>query len=275
VSKLEGHQILHPTPYTLHPTPYTLHPTLYTLGYTSHTLHPQTLIPQPTQCVKVLVSVLSSEGTAARLFSLSRDAPDEWAKFSSSLVRNVTMEGQPKLSKLASVVRSETQYPKSEFLVLSMPLHSRNFLIPESVVAKLSKVSTQNLYISHQVRILSSPSLSSFAVEPELLGEDGLGDEVIRRTLMLAVWSAIDKSNHRMCGILSGEGGESSLLELSPLLHDIRMLQGARSNYFMYNVWLSTLFVLHGAKPGTTEAAVAQVRINRCKRLGFRNAAES
>lgn len=77
---------------------------------------------------------------------------------------------------------------------------------------------------------------------------------------MLAVWSAIDKSNHRMCGPASAHGdGGSSLLELSPLLHDIRMLQGARCSYFIYNVWLSTLFVLHGAKPGTTEAAVAQV----------------
>jgi len=204
--------------------------------------------------------VLSSEGTAARLFSVSRDAPDDWAKFSSSLVRIVTMEGQPKLSKLASVVRFETQYPEDEFFLPIMPLHSRLRFIPESVIAKLSEISTQSMYISCQVRTLSSPSLSSFAVEPELLGEDGLGDEVTRRTLMLAVWSAIDKSNHRMCGPLSGEGSQSSLLELSPLLHDIRMLQGARSSYFMYNTWLSTLFVLHGAKPGTTEAAVAQVR---------------
>lgn len=83
------------------------------------------------QCVKVLVKVLSSEGTAARLFSVARDAPNAWVEFSSSLVRIVSLEGQPRLSKLASVVKLQTPdyTPKRAILraCSPKPKHAPNY----------------------------------------------------------------------------------------------------------------------------------------------------
>ena len=101
-------------------------------------------------------------------------------------------------------------------------------------------------------RTLSDPLQLLIAAEPalirEMLGADLQSDDVTRRTLMLAMWSIMDRSDH----------GGADIDSLALLMHDVRALQGSLSGHFIYNMWLSALFILHSNKVDTPERIVAR-----------------
>jgi hypothetical protein len=101
-------------------------------------------------------------------------------------------------------------------------------------------------------RTLSDPLRMLIAAEPalarDMLGADLQSDDVTRRTLMLAMWAMMDRSEHG--------GGDIDALAL--LMHDVRALQGSSSGHFVYNMWLSALFILHSNKMDTPERIVAR-----------------
>ena len=89
-----------------------------------------------------------------------------------------------------------------------------------------------------ELKTLQDPLQMHISSEPALLrdlvGVDLQSDDVTRRTLMLSMWSIMDRSEH------SGASIESMAL----LMLDVRALQGSKAGHFFYNMWLSSLFIL-------------------------------
>ena len=108
-----------------------------------------------------------------------------------------------------------------------------------------------------EVRMLSDPLSLLMASEPtfirELAGSDLQSDDVTRRTLMLAMWASMDRSE------LSDAGSIDPMIQsLALLVHDLRCLQGSKSSHFIYNMWLSCLFILNSNKADTPERIVGR-----------------
>lgn len=103
-----------------------------------------------------------------------------------------------------------------------------------------------------ELRTLSDPLHLLMSSEPALtrdvLGADMHSDDVTRRTLMLAMWAMMDRSVH------SGVSTDS----LALLMHDVCALQGSKTGHFLYNMWLSGLFILHSNKAEAPERVVAR-----------------
>ena len=103
-----------------------------------------------------------------------------------------------------------------------------------------------------ELKILSDPlqllMMSEPALTRDLLGADIHSDDVTRRTLMLAMWATMDRSEH------SGVTTDS----LALLMRDVCALQGSKTGHFLYNMWLSALFILHSNKADAPERVVAR-----------------
>jgi len=103
-----------------------------------------------------------------------------------------------------------------------------------------------------ELRTLSDPLQVCAASVPseirEYLGGDMTSDDVTRRTLMWAMWATMDRSNHDAVDVDA----------LALMMHDVAALQCSRVSLLVYNMWLSSLFILHNNKHGTPERVIGR-----------------
>uniref|UniRef100_A0A7S4K5T5 Uncharacterized protein n=1 Tax=Guillardia theta TaxID=55529 RepID=A0A7S4K5T5_GUITH len=115
-----------------------------------------------------------------------------------------------------------------------------------------NKSSTKLQSLWNDLKVYNDPLQLCLLCEPshlrDTLGVDMQNDDVTRRTLMLAMWSTMDRSSH----------SSADIDDMALFMHDIRDLQGSRSVHFAYNLWLSLLFILSSSKLGTPDRIVAR-----------------